>query len=99
MLIGKVIGTVVCTQKDEKLTGAKLQVVLPIHASTLQPEGKPIIAVDSIGAGDHELVLVATGSSARQTQKTKDTPVDAVIMAIIDSLEADGKLTYQKTGG
>ena len=99
MLIGKIIGTVVCTQKDEKLVGAKLQVVLPLHASTLSPDGKPIVAIDSIGAGSHELVLVVTGSSARQTQKTKDTPVDAVIIAILDSLEVEGKLTYQKAGG
>ncbi|MCL4512910.1 MAG: EutN/CcmL family microcompartment protein [Candidatus Eremiobacteraeota bacterium] len=99
MLIGKIIGTVVCTQKDEKLVGAKLQVVLPLHAAALSPDGKPIVAVDSIGAGNNELVLVAAGSSARQTQKTKDTPVDAVIMAIIDSLEVEGTLTYQKARG
>lgn len=96
MLVAKVIGTVVCTQKDEKLVGTKLQVVLPLNASTLNPDGKPLVAVDAIGAGHGEVVLVVSGSSARQTTKTKETPVDAVIMGIVDSLEVEGKTTYRK---
>lgn len=96
MIICKVIGTVVCTQKDEKLTGAKLQVVLPINMENGSPDGKPIVAVDSIGAGTGEWVLVVSGSSARQTTRTKDTPVDAVIMAIIDTIEVLGRITFQK---
>ena len=98
VLVAKVVGTVVCTQKDDKLVGSKLQVVVPLHAATLALDGKPLVAVDAIGAGVGEVVLIVSGSSARQTSKTKDTPVDAVIMAIVDSLEMDGKLVYRKAG-
>lgn len=97
MLVAKVIGTVVCTQKDEKLVGTKLQVVVPLNIQSLAYEGKPLVAVDAIGAGQGEVVLVVSGSSARQTAKTKDTPVDAVIMGIVDSLEVEGKPTYKKS--
>lgn len=99
MIIAKVLGTVVCTQKDEKLVGSKLQVVAPVGIVDLKQDGKPIVVVDSIGAGEGELVLVVTGSSARQTSKTQNTPVDAVIMGIIDSIEVDGKMTFEKSWG
>ena len=62
-----------------------------------KPFGKPYVAMDTVDAGVGDLVLTAAGSSARQTNITKDRPVDAVIMAIIDSLEVDGKITFRKS--
>ena len=95
MIFGKVIGTVVATRKDEKITGAKLLVVEQVGMD-LKPEGKSLVAVDAVGAGIGEIVLLASGSSARQTSRTKDTPTDAVIMAIIDMIEAGGKTLFRK---
>jgi microcompartment protein CcmK/EutM len=94
MLIAKVIGTTVSTIKDEKLTGRKLLLCQQTD-ETGKAIGKPYVAVDTIDAGVGDLVLTAAGSSARQTTITKDRPVDAVIMAIIDSLEVDGKTTFR----
>ena len=95
MVIGQVVGTVVSTRKDEKLEGLRFLVV-----KSLDLEGKPagsfIVAVDSIGANRGEVVLYASGSSARQTEVTKDRPVDAVIMGIVDSIEVQGQTRYMK---
>lgn len=96
MTLGKVIGTVVCTQKTESLVGVKLQLIQPLSAIALKADGRPIVAVDAIGAGAGEVVLMAAGSSARQTQMTQNTPCDAVIMAIVDSVEVDGKQVFRK---
>ncbi|MEK6242583.1 MAG: EutN/CcmL family microcompartment protein [Escherichia coli] len=96
MLIARVIGTTVSTIKDEKLTGRKLLVVQQTD-ETGKGIGKPFVAIDSVGAGAGDLVLTASGSSARQTTITKDRPVDAVIMAVIDSLDVEGKTTYRKS--
>ena len=96
MLIAKVIGTTVSTVKDEKLTGRKLLVVRQTDEYG-EVVGKPFVAIDTVDAGVGDLVLTAAGSSARQTSITKDTPVDAVIMAMIDSLEVDGKVTFRKS--
>lgn len=95
MLIARVVGSVVSTVKNEKLSGHKLLIVREATA-TNDLIGKAMVAVDTVGAGTGELVLVAQGSSARQTDLTKDSPVDAVIMAIIDSLEVEGELTFRK---
>lgn len=95
MLIAKVIGTTVSTIKDEKLIGHKLLIVQQTDEKG-EPIGKPFVAVDCVNAGVGELVLTCAGSSARQTQITKDTPVDAVIMAIIDSLEVEGEDVFRK---
>ena len=95
MLIAKVVGTTVSTIKDEKLVGRKLLVVRQTDEHG-EPFGKPFVAVDTVDAGIGDLVLTAAGSSARQTDITKDTPVDAVIMSIIDSLEVDGKVVFRK---
>jgi len=96
MLIARVIGTAVSTIKDGKLTGRKLLVVRQTdeHGEVF---GKPFVAIDTIDAGVGDLVLTAAGSSARQTTITRDTPVDAVIMAMIDSLEVDGRVTFRKS--
>lgn len=95
MLLGKVVGTVVSTKKESTLDGSTFLLV-----RGLDPEGKPtstlVVAVDAVGAGVGEVVLYASGSSARQTEMTKDRPVDAVIMAIVDQVEVAGQLTYTK---
>lgn len=97
MNVGRVVGTVVASRKDPKLEGSKLLVV---HQTDLTGDPKSgnsqVIAVDSVGAGVGELVLYAAGSSARQTESTQNRPVDAVIMAIVDEIEAGGEVTYQK---
>jgi microcompartment protein CcmK/EutM len=95
MLIARVVGDVVSTIKDDKISGKKLLIV---REATVENElvGKPIVAVDTVDAGIGDVVLIAQGSSARQTTFTKDTPTDAVIMAIVDSLEVEGKVTFRK---
>jgi microcompartment protein CcmK/EutM len=90
MKMGRVIGSVVATRKDPSLEGVKLLVVENLTLD-LKAEGGYVVAVDAVGAGSKEVVLYASGSSARQTPVTKDRPVDAVIMAILDSFEAHGK--------
>lgn len=90
MKMGRVIGSVVATRKDPSLEGVKLLVVENLTLD-LKPEGGYVVAVDAVGAGSNEVVLYASGSSARQTAMTRDRPVDAVIMAILDSFEAHGK--------
>jgi microcompartment protein CcmK/EutM len=95
MLIARVVGSAVSTIKDEKLTGLKLLVVREVTPGN-ELIGKPLVAIDAVGAGEGELVLIASGSSARQTTATNNKPVDAVIMAILDSLQVEGELTYVK---
>ncbi len=96
MLIAKVIGTTVSTIKDDKLTGKKLLILRQADEQGT-PSGKPYVAIDTVDAGIGDLVLTCAGSSARQTTITKDTPVDAVIMSVIDSLEVDGTVSFRKT--
>ncbi len=86
MILGKVIGTVWSTRKDENLVGAKFLIVRQLNID-YTPKDLTLIAVDSVGAGVGEIVIVAQGSSARQTNITKNKPVDAVIMAIVDKLD------------
>ena len=95
MKLGKVIGTVVATRKDEKLEGLQLFVVQDI-APDLKAKDSFVVAVDSVGAGVGEVVLYASGSSARQTSSTDSRPVDAVIMAIVDTVDVAGAVAYQK---
>ena len=95
MQIGKVVGTVVSTRKDEKIEGFKLLLVKYADVDG-KPTGNIVVAVDAVGAGVGEIVLVATGSSARQTKMTEGKPLDAIIMAIIDILEVDGEKRYVK---
>ncbi len=95
MLIGKVAGSVVATQKDEKLGNLKLLLV-QVHDIQNQPTDQYVVAVDSVQAGVGDIVLYATGSSARQTQLTQDRPCDAVIMAVVDSWDLGGDNVYEK---
>ena len=95
MLIGRVVGSVVATRKDEKLEGRKLLVV-QVHDQANEPRDQYVVAVDSVGAGQGEMILYATGSSARQTELTDGRPCDAVIMAIVDSWDVGGDNVYEK---
>jgi microcompartment protein CcmK/EutM len=95
MLIAKVIGATISTIKDEKLAGRKLLVVRQTDERG-NAFGKPYVAVDTVDAGAGDLVLTCAGSSARQTATTKDSPVDAVIMSVIDSLEVGGEVVFRK---
>jgi microcompartment protein CcmK/EutM len=86
MILGRVVGTVVSTRKDEKLSGAKLLVV-----RAMDPHGKPeagyVVAVDTVDAGVRDRVLVVSGSSARMASGLKDRPVDAAIVGVVDTVE------------
>ena len=95
MNVGKVIGTVVASRKDPKLEGLKLLVVQATDL-TGGAKGGQVVAVDSVGAGLGEVVLYCSGSSARQTEVTQNRPVDTVIMAIVDEIEAGGELVFRK---
>ncbi|MCD4673756.1 MAG: EutN/CcmL family microcompartment protein [Anaerolineaceae bacterium] len=94
MLIARVVGSAVSTIKDEKLKDRKLLICCQTD-ETGKVIGKPYVAVDTVDAGEGDLVLTAAGSSARQTTTTKNTPVDSVIMAVIDSLVVEGKVTFR----
>lgn len=95
MLVGRVVGTVVADQKDPKLVGTKLLVVRQLDIEARETSGY-VIAADTVGAGFDEVVLYATGSSARQTDQTEGKPIDATIMAIVDTWEIQGRVRYQK---
>lgn len=95
MLLGKVVGTVVSTRKEPTLDGSRFLLVRGMDADG-KATSSLVVAVDAMGAGVGEVVLYASGSSARQTEMTKDRPVDAVIMAIVDQVEVEGKLTWVK---
>ncbi len=95
MKLARVLGTVVATQKDPKLSGLRF-LMLEQHGPDNRPAGGSVVAVDAVGAGVGEMVLFASGSSARQTVATDGKPVDAVVMAIVDSWEVDGEETYRK---
>jgi microcompartment protein CcmK/EutM len=88
MILGRVIGTVWATRKDEQTVGMKFQIVREVELD-YSPKSGFVVAVDSVGAGVGEIVLVAQGSSGRQTELTRGKPVDAVIMAIVDRLDVD----------
>lgn len=96
MLIARVEGLVVSTIKYNTLTGSKLLIVRETNVNG-EPVGKPMVAVDTVDAGAGDLVLVAQGSAARQTEITRDRPVDNVIMAIVDTLQAGGEVTFRKS--
>lgn len=95
MLLGKVAGTLVASRKDEKLEGFKFLVVKRLNIEN-QETGDYVIAADAVQAGLGDVVLYATGSSARQTVLTDKKPCDAVIMAVVDTWEVNGVVKYQK---
>lgn len=95
MLLGRVAGTLVATRKEETLEGLKFLVLKQIDVDDTETGGY-VIAADVVGAGVGEVVLYATGSSARQTRYTHERPCDAVIMAIVDTWEVGGEEKYRK---
>jgi len=95
MNLAQVLGRVVASQKEPSLNGLKL-LLLGIAGHDGKPTGASVVAVDAVGAGEGEYVLYASGSSARQTVVTEGKPVDAVVMAIVDSWDIDGEERYKK---
>ncbi|MEA3321402.1 MAG: EutN/CcmL family microcompartment protein [Bacillota bacterium] len=98
MIIAKVTGSIVATTKAEKLKGKKLLIVTPLDMKSIEEDGKPIVAIDTVGSGVGEVVLIVSGSSARQTEITNGVPVDAAIVGIVDQIELNGSLTFSKGG-
>jgi microcompartment protein CcmK/EutM len=101
MLLAKVTGSLVSTQKVETMVGRKLLVVEPyrLDARTrrgLATTGRAFVAVDTVGAGEGELVLITQGSSARLTPETKSLPIDTVIIGIVDSVHLGHQCVYDK---
>ena len=95
MKLGRIVGTVVSTQKDEKIESLKLYVVRDL---SMEMAGRDsfVVAVDTVGAGVGEVVLYASGSSARQTKQTDGRPIDASVMAIVDQIDLGGDTVYDK---
>ena len=95
MILAQVLGTVVSTRKDRGLLGLKLLLTREVDGS-FQPTGNYVVAADAVGAGSDELVLLAAGSSARMTEVTREKPVDAVVVGIVDAVEVAGQDVYLK---
>lgn len=95
MQLGRVAGTLVASRKEALMSGMKFLVVRQIDEANTDT-GSYVVAVDAVGAGMGEVVLYASGSSARQTELTRDRPCDAVIMAIVDSWDIGGDVKYHK---
>jgi len=95
MLLGKVVGTLVSTRKEPSLDGLKFLVLKQLDIEGHETGGYRV-AADAVGAGLGEIVLFATGSAARQTKVTDKRPCDGVIMAIVDLLEVEGEIKYNK---
>ena len=95
MQLGRVTGTLVASRKEALMSGMKFLVVSQIDEDNSET-GSYVVAVDAVGAGVGEVVLYASGSSARQTEVTRDRPCDAVIMAIVDSWDVGGEVKYHK---
>jgi microcompartment protein CcmK/EutM len=103
MILARVVGSVVATQKVASMTGRKLLTVEPLHIGpeghgTLTPTQRSLVAVDSLGAGVGETVLVVQGSSARLTPETEDLPVDAAIIGIVDAVHVGNQTIYRSQG-
>jgi microcompartment protein CcmK/EutM len=97
MIIARVVGSAVATVKADKLSARKLLVVQEATVHDELMDRPPFVAVDAVGAGEGELVLVAVGSGGRFTALTDGAPADATIVGILDSLEVDGRDTFRKS--
>ena len=97
MVVGRITGMVVSTQKDKSLVGKTLLIVQPVKLEDLSDHGISYVAIDAVGAGPGELVITVGGSSARMTEGFSHTCVDQSIIAIIDNMEIEGKMVYRKT--
>ena len=98
MILAVVKGTIISTNKTEKLRGSKLLVVEEWNIDTQDASRRPLVALDIVGAGAGELVLCVSGSSARQTEETAQRPVDLVIIGIVDQAEVEGETRYRNYG-
>jgi microcompartment protein CcmK/EutM len=98
VVLARVKGTVVATHKSASMEGLKLLLLERIDAVSLKGKGEYVVGIDSVGANVGEIVFYVTGSSARMTDTTKGKPSDATIIAIVDAIEKDGALTYDKAG-
>lgn len=96
MIIARVIGSAVSTAKCDRLKARKLLIVQEATPQNELRDMAPFVAVDAAGAGEGELVLVSLGSGGRFTELTEQSPSDATIVGILDSLEIDGKNTFEK---
>ena len=95
MMLAEVIGTVVAERMTDWISSPVFLLVQEVDRARKRV-GEPLVALDPLGANRGEIVLVSQGSSCRQTDETKDRPVDAIIAGIVDMTEHDGKLTYRK---
>ncbi|MEA5014956.1 MAG: EutN/CcmL family microcompartment protein [Candidatus Limiplasma sp.] len=96
MQLAKVIGSIVSTRKSPRLEGLKLLVAVPIDMDTMEAKGAPFVTVDTVGAGEGEIVMWAGGSSSRQTEFTTGKPVDSSIVGIVDYVDVLGLRKYDK---
>ena len=96
MQLARVIGSIVSTRKSDRLEGMKLLVAVPIDMDTMQEKGAPFVTVDTVGAGEGEIVMWAGGSSSRQTEITTGKPVDSAIVGIVDYVDIEGMRKYDK---
>lgn len=96
MIVGRVCGSVVSTNKSDRMKGMKMLLVREIDIPTQEETGDPKIAIDTIGAGDGEVVLCVSGSPSRLTETTDNKPVDLAIIGIIDSIDLIGKRIFEK---
>ena len=99
MQIARVTGTVVSTNKAQQLTGLKMLIVQPLDIETMKEKSGITVAVDTVGAGEGEVVLLCGGSSSRQTAVTDGKPVDLSIVAIVDHIDVKNKRVFEKYGG
>jgi len=96
MILARVTGTVVSSQKASQMEGLKLLLLEKIDPVSMQGKNDFIVAMDGVGAGVDEIVFYVSGSSARMAESTKGLPTDATVVAIVDLIELKGALTYQK---
>jgi microcompartment protein CcmK/EutM len=96
MLIAKVVGDVVASQKVSGIQGHKLLLVQPVDVKGVA-KGNPMVAADSVGAGFEEWVIVCQGSSARMTPASEGRPVDAIVIGIVDAIQFDREEVYRKS--
>ena len=99
MFVGRITGSIVSTQKAESMVGQKLLIVEPLRVdekdkSKLKPTGRTFVVVDTVGAGEGEVVFCVQGSSARFTPQTKQLPIDAAIVGIVDQVHVGSKSIY-----
>jgi len=96
MKLCRVIGNVVASVKDRNIENFKLLIVQPVDFKEQRPNGDPLVAIDAVGAGQDEIVLIVQGSSGRMTTITENKPSDCTIMAIVDFITLEGKQTFAK---